>query len=108
MTEKERRASGNRFACTSLDEALPHLRRPPAPEAVRFKIQNTAGDHAQVAAYVDARLVFDRLDLVCGGRGAARFDELPRPLLPPPCDRAGQPLARPPIHVRCRLPAFGG
>jgi Rad52/22 family double-strand break repair protein len=107
MTDKERRASGNRFPCASLDEALPHLRRPPAPEAVRFKIQNTAGDHAQVAAYVDARLVFDRLDLVCGGQWTARFEELPKPLLPPPCDRDGQPLARPPIHVRCRLTAFG-
>src|SRR5919202_1173611 len=101
------RRGGPDLPCASLDEALRHLRRPPAPEAVRFKIQNTAGDHAQVAAYIDARLVFDRLDLVCGGRGAGRFEELPSPLLPPPCDRDGQPLARPPIHVRCRLTAFG-
>jgi hypothetical protein len=74
---------------------------------VRFKIQNTAGEHAQVAAYVDARLVFDRLDLVCGAGWTACFEELPRPLVPPACDRDGQPLARPPIHVRCRLTVLG-
>jgi hypothetical protein len=51
--------------------------------------------------------VFDRLDLVCGQRWTAGFEELPKPLLPPPCDRDGQPLARPPIDVRCRLTAFG-
>ena len=106
MTKQTGRASGQNFPRASLDESLPHLRRPPAPEAVRFKIQNTAGDHAEVAAYVDARLVFDRLDLVCGGRWTARFEELPSPLVPPPCERDGQPLARPPIHVRCRLTAF--
>jgi hypothetical protein len=31
---------------------------------VHFKIQNTVGEHAQIAAYLDARLVFDRLDHV--------------------------------------------
>jgi hypothetical protein len=74
---------------------------------VRLKIQNTAGSAAQVAAYIDARLVFDRLDLVCGKEWSARFEQLPRRLLPPPCDRGGQPLARPPIYVRCQLTAFG-
>jgi hypothetical protein len=52
--------AGHDFPCVSLDQGLPHLRRPPAAEAVHFKIQNTAGDHAQIAAYLDARLVFDR------------------------------------------------
>jgi hypothetical protein len=107
MNENGSRASGNDFPCASLNEALPHLRRPPAPEAVRFKIQNTAGDVAQVAAYVDARLVFDRLDLVCGSCWKPRFEQLPEALIPPPCDRDGHPLARPPIFVRCRLTCFG-
>jgi Rad52/22 family double-strand break repair protein len=107
MTDSDCRRRGPSFPCASLDEALPHLRRPPAPEAVRFKIQNAAGEAAQVAAYVDARVVFDRLDLVCGKEWTARFEELPKPLLPPPCDRDGQPLSRPPIHVRCRLTCFG-
>jgi hypothetical protein len=107
MTDTEGRASGPSFPCASLAEALPHLRRPAAPEAVRFRIQNAAGEAAQVAAYVDARLVSDRLDLVCGGRWRPRFEELPAALVPPPCDRDGQPLSRPPIHVRCRLTCFG-
>jgi len=106
MSDRDGRASGPTFPCASLDEALPHLRRPPAPEAVRFKIQNAGGDAAQVAAYVDARLVFDRLDLVCGGGWRPRFKELPKALLPPPCDRDGQLVPRPPIHVRCRLTYF--
>ena len=72
------RNGGPDFPCASLDEALRQLRRPPTPEAVRFKIQTVAGEVAQVAPYLDARLVFDRLDLVCwrslGGRvrGTAR------------------------------------
>src|SRR3954469_7131571 len=107
MPKQTGRQGGHDFPCASLDEALPHLRRPPAPEAVRFKIQNTAGTVAQVAAYVDARLVFDRLDRVCGKGGRAPYEECPNPLGPPPCDRDAQPLARPPIHVRCRLTAFG-
>ena len=36
------------FPCASLAEALPHLRRPPVPEAVHFKIQNTAGDREEI------------------------------------------------------------
>ena len=68
MNDNGGRASGHDFPCASLAEALPHLRRPPTPEAVCFKIQTVAGDAAQIAPYVDARLVFDRLDLVCGER----------------------------------------
>ena len=71
MTETIRRPGGDRFPCASLAEALPHLRRPPSPAAVRFKIQNATDDAAQVAAYVDARLVFDRLDQVCGHQWSA-------------------------------------
>jgi hypothetical protein len=37
---------------------------------VPFKIQTVVGEVAQIAPYVDARLVFDRLDLVCGEPGA--------------------------------------
>ncbi len=49
-------------AASTLTEALPLLRKPPAPGAVRFKIQNASGRAAQVVAYLDARFVFDRLD----------------------------------------------
>ena len=87
------RNGGPDFPCASLDEALKHLRRPPTPEAVRFKIQTVAGEAAQVAPYVDARLVFDRLDLVCGGRWSAECEQLPEPLRSRPVDRNGQPAA---------------
>jgi hypothetical protein len=53
---------------TSLRAALPFLRRPYTAEAVRWKVQvawpkdnPTAG---QVVAYIDARLVIERLNLV--------------------------------------------
>jgi Rad52/22 family double-strand break repair protein len=104
MTDTAGREGGYDFPCASLDEALPELRRPPAPAAVRFKLtatnrENTSG---QVAAYVDARLVFDRLDLVCGGRWHARFEALPERLVPKPGEGEAEP-----IYVRCRLTAFG-
>ncbi len=106
MTEHTSRERGCDYPCATLLEALPDLRRPPAPEAVRFKIQNTTESAAQIAAYVDARLVFDRLDLVCGPEWFAEFEELPGPLRSRPADRDGQPVPVP-IDVRCRLTVFG-
>ena len=103
MAESPTPDSGEQFPCASLAEALPHLRRPPGAAAVRFKIQNTADDAAQVAAYVDARLVYDRLDQVCGERWWARFAPLPRALLPRRAC-AGEP---PPLYVRCQLTLYG-
>jgi hypothetical protein len=52
----------------SLREALPLLRRPFTPEAVRFKVQSQLGDAAGalIVAYIDARLVIERLNLVVG------------------------------------------
>ena len=106
MSDQNGRASGPDFPCASLDEALKQLRRPPTPEAVRFKIQTVAGEAAQVAPYVDARLVFDRLDLVCAGRWAPEFEQLPEPLRSRPAERNGQ-AAPAPIDVRCRLTLYG-
>jgi hypothetical protein len=71
MNSNAGRPGGTRFPCASLAEALPHLRRPPSAAAVRFKVQNTVDEAAQVAAYVDARLVFDRLDRVCSHEWSA-------------------------------------
>src|SRR5918996_5013822 len=102
-----RRSCGERFPCASLAEALPHLRRPPSAAAVRFKIQNAVDEASQVAAYIDARLVFDRLDLVCGHQWSARFDELPERMIPPPVDRNGELREPPPVYVRCRLTLYG-
>ena len=107
MSDKDQgRPGGSNFPCASLDEALPHLRRPPTPAAVRFKIQTTLRDAAQIAAYIDARLVFDRLDQVCGKEWAAVFEPLPDRLIPPPVDQDGEVIARPPLYVRCLLTVF--
>lgn len=56
------------FPCDSFKDAAPHLRRPFTSAAVKFKVQAawpkdnpTAG---LIVAYIDARLVFDRLNLL--------------------------------------------
>ena len=103
MAETETPDTGEQFPCTSLAEALPHLRRPPGAAAVRFKIQNAAGDAGQVATYVDARLVYDRLDQVCGEQWWARFAPLARALV---SRRLGEEEA-PPLYVRCQLTLYG-
>jgi hypothetical protein len=72
MNSNASRPGGERFPCASLAEALPHLRRPPTPAAVRFKIQDIAEQTAQVAAYVDARHVFDRLTAPASARESRR------------------------------------
>lgn len=53
----------------SLNEALPHLRRPFSPAAVKWKIQTVykSGRGGIVVAYIDARLVVERLNAVVGG-----------------------------------------
>lgn len=48
------------FPVESFKEAAPHLRRPFAPNAVRWKVQTGA----LVVPYVDARTVIERLNLV--------------------------------------------
>jgi len=93
---------GDEFPCASLRDALPHLRRPPSPAVVRFKVQTPADDAGQLVAYVDARFVYDRLDLVCGERWWPRFGPLPRALVP----RVHGAEGPPPLYVRCRLTLF--
>jgi len=53
----------------SLNEALPHLRRPFTPEAIRFKVQNVWKNKQGciIVAYIDARLVIERLNAVVAG-----------------------------------------
>lgn len=53
---------------SSLAEALPHLRRPFSPAAVKYKIQTnpkTPEGNALIVAFIDARLVAERLNAVC-------------------------------------------
>ena len=51
----------------ALDTALLHLRRPFAPAAVRWKVQTAGDGFGIVIAYIDARLVTERLNRVVGG-----------------------------------------
>lgn len=60
LTPKEGSLQSVDFPLDSFKKAAPHLRRPFARSAVRFKI--IGGLH--VAAYIDARLVIERLNLV--------------------------------------------
>jgi hypothetical protein len=62
----------------TLDEALPHLRRPFTPEAIKFKVQTVWPKGANptgciVVAYIDARLVIERFNAVVGGRWAPEY-----------------------------------
>ena len=77
----------------ALTEALPHLRRPFSPEAIRFKVQTSTGGEnptgAIIVAHIDARLVVERLNAVVGGWWEDEYEG------------AGQNL------MRCRLTVFG-
>lgn len=63
----------------TLRDALPHLRRPFAPEAIRFKVQSVfrGNSGCLVVGYIDARLVVERLNSVCGGGWSAQPDFTP-------------------------------
>jgi hypothetical protein len=52
------------FPVDSLREAAPHLRRPFTRAAVKWKLQSTWPRGGLVVAYIDARLVVERLNLV--------------------------------------------
>jgi hypothetical protein len=65
----------------SYKEAAPFLRRPFTPEAVRFKVQATWDGGALVVAYIDARLVFERLNMVCPHLWADAYEPTPSGLM---------------------------
>lgn len=52
------------FPVDSFKDAAPHLRRPFTPAAVKFKVQATWPDGGLIVAYIDARLVVERLNLI--------------------------------------------
>jgi hypothetical protein len=60
----------------SLDEALPLLRRPFTPEAIKFKVQSVFKDAkgCVIVSYIDARLVIERLNAVCGPEWSATYE----------------------------------
>jgi hypothetical protein len=57
------------YPVNTFKAAAPLLRRPFTPAAVKFKVQATWGtpkpDSALIVAYIDARLVTERLNLIC-------------------------------------------
>lgn len=61
------------FPVGSYAEASKHLRRPFTPEAVKFKVQATWDGGAMVVFYIDARLVVERLNLVCPENWEPRY-----------------------------------
>jgi hypothetical protein len=71
----------------ALSQALPHLRRPFSPEAVKYKVQTEWGSGALLVAYIDARLVIERLNAVVGGWWEDR------------CEPIGQGLVRGDLSV---------
>lgn len=85
----------------SLRSALPLLRRPPAPQAVRFKPVVDAGDRCQLAAYTDVRFVIDQLNAVCGPSWSAAYTDLPTALQATVADDGERML-----YVRCALTVF--
>jgi hypothetical protein len=69
---------------SGLNAALPHLRRPFAAEAVKWKVQSVwpKGPDPQgavIVAYMDARLVIERLNAVAGGEWTAKYSPTSKP-----------------------------
>jgi hypothetical protein len=62
----------------SLREAAPYLRRPFTPEAIKFKVQTVFGGASGclVVAYIDARLVIERLNLVIPDKWTAKYERI--------------------------------
>jgi len=95
------------FPVGTLSEALPQLRRPMRPEAVHFKPQSEFARGALVVGYIDARLVYERLNLVVGGAWSCDFEPLAQALWPEPeLDRGGKPKPLP-RYVVARLTVCG-
>jgi Rad52/22 family double-strand break repair protein len=62
----------------SLREAAPYLRRPFTPEAIKFKVQTvfSGASGCLVVAYIDARLVIERLNLVVPDMWHAHYERI--------------------------------
>ena len=103
--------SDTTLPASSIDEALPLLRRPFPPEALNFKIQaQDRGDPprwGQVVSYLNARDVSGRLNAVCGGRWHARHRPLAAELRPVLVGNQGQVRPDPTVFVVCSLNVFG-
>lgn len=69
-----------RLPVQTLAEAIPHLRRPFTPEAIRFKVQSVwkrqdgTPSGCLIVAYIDQRLVSERLNRVIPDKWSARYE----------------------------------
>lgn len=69
-----------RLPVHTLAEAIPHLRRPFTPEAIRFKVQSVwkqqdgTPSGCLIVAYIDQRLVAERLNRVIPAGWSARYE----------------------------------
>lgn len=72
MTEETKDLADVQLPVNRLKDALPHLRRPFAPEAIKFR---PAG--GGIVAYVDARVVIERLNAVTGANWTTEFEPFP-------------------------------
>jgi hypothetical protein len=75
-----------RLPVQTLAEAIPHLRRPFTPEAIRFKVQSVFRQQDKtpigcvIVAYIDQRLTTERLNRVIPDRWTAVYgDPIPMP-----------------------------
>lgn len=64
------------FPLDSFREAATHLRRPFTPAAVKFKVQATWPTGGLIVAYIDARLVVERLNLIVPDRWADEYQTI--------------------------------
>src|SRR4051812_11700515 len=84
--------------CRSLADAAVHARRPFMPDLVQAKIHSTDRDgrFADIAYYIDARAVIDRLNVLLPGRWHATYDLVDRQA---PTGDTNEPL----LVYRCHL-----
>lgn len=68
-------AKGDSLPVGTLREAAPYLRRPFTPDAVKWKVQTVFGGASGclIVAYIDARLVIERLNAVIPDKWGASF-----------------------------------
>jgi hypothetical protein len=68
-----------RMPATTIAGAIPNLRRPFTPEAVKFKVQTVfkGATGCIIVAYIDARLASERLNHVCPDLWYATYEEIP-------------------------------
>jgi hypothetical protein len=75
------------------------LRRPFPPEAIKFKGQAVVGGTALCVPYIDARLVIERLNHVCGMDWQPTYEPARQVAVVPPDHRRDHPL-RPWLRLR--------